>query len=101
MKKTTTATKKCNQCPNPVEMPADDLCAPCSAVLVHMVLDSGPDRSVFHCVVCQGEIRLTEARVLRAVRDHKAGSGETPRLCWVCAHLHLSANAPLVVALPV
>jgi rubrerythrin len=33
---------------------------------------------------------------LRAAKDPMVGNHRTPTLCWVCAHLHLSAAKPEV-----
>ncbi len=47
-----------------------------------------PERS-FTCAGCGAPFEANP-RVHRALAGSK-GDPETPRLCWVCAHLHVSA----------
>ena len=82
---------KCTQCP--AEAEDGELCGPCCAELAHRVMDAEPDRLLAKCRVCGSDYRFTEARVLRRAKDPMANaSPETPELCWVCTHLHLSAH---------
>ena len=60
--------------------------------LAHLIL-AADDGGFLYCKVCSAPFRLTESRVMRAVKSPGAGDQETPRLCWVCAHLYLSANS--------
>ena len=86
--------KQCCQCPTPVEGPNEDLCTACAVELAYRIMAAEPEPVMPPCDVCGAPYSLTEARVLRNAKNPRAGSAETPRLCWVCAHLHLSALRP-------
>ena len=81
----------CRQCPAPAE-PKMELCVHCSIELSHRVMAAEPDPCTIPCAICQTPFGFTEARVLRRAKDPMKGNQETPKLCWVCAHLHLSAR---------
>lgn len=88
-------SEKCSQCPEPAE-PGESLCHPHIMELAHRIMNAEPEPHLCHCAVCGAPFTLIEARVLRAAKDPKAGDHQTPDLCWVCAHLHLSAARPEV-----
>lgn len=69
-----------------------DLCIHCSIELAHRVMAAEPDPCKIQCAVCKTPFGFTEARVLRRAKDPMKGDQETPKLCWVCARLHLSAK---------
>jgi len=82
---------KCRQCPSKID--DGELCGPCSVELAHLILDAEPKRVLAKCQVCGTPYLFTEARVLRRAKDPRANASyDTPDLCWVCAHLHLSAH---------
>ena len=82
---------KCTQCSQPAE-PGKDVCIHCSIELVHRIMAAEPEPATIPCAVCESPIGFTEARVLRRAKDPMRGNMETPKLCWVCARLHLSAQ---------
>jgi hypothetical protein len=84
-------TVKCTQCPAPAD-PKTGICIHCSIELVHRIMAAEPDACSIPCAVCEAPISYTEARVLRYAKNPTKGNQQTPKLCWVCAHLHLSAN---------
>jgi hypothetical protein len=88
--------KKCRQCTDRTEDDSE-LCAACAVELAHRILAATPNPEKMTCGVCRAPFGFTEARVLRFAKNPKAGNRATPRLCWVCAHLHLSAqrDAPI------
>jgi hypothetical protein len=50
------------------------------------------------CIVCKAQFDFDDARVIRELIDPKANQNhETPRLCWVCAHLHHAAHQQEVI----
>jgi hypothetical protein len=55
-----------------------------------------PEPAMLKCAACKAPFSLTEARVLRQAKDPKAGDHATPKLCWVCARLHLSVAGQCV-----
>jgi hypothetical protein len=83
----------CRVCSCPA-LPGEELCIPCSAELAYRIMAAEPDPSYRTCIVCRAPYGYTEARVIRSVKNLRAGSTETPWLCWVCARLHLSAREP-------
>jgi hypothetical protein len=85
-----TIIERCRQCPAPVE-PRENLCPPHAIELAYRIMAAFPEPVIPTCEVCKASYSLLEARVLREATDPRAGSPETPNLCWVCAHLHLSA----------
>lgn len=84
---------KCRQCSAPVQ-PLDDLCGACTMERAYRIMAAEPEPTLRKCETCGEQFRLTEARVLRSVKDPLVGNHTTPFLCWVCAHLHLSASRP-------
>ena len=55
------------------------------------------DPGALKCENCGGLYSGSEARVQRRLKQvtglsKSTGSAETPRLCWVCSHLHYSAH---------
>ena len=85
---------KCRQCPATAE-PKTDLCIHCQIELAYRVMAAEPDPCTIKCAVCKAPFRFTEARVLRRAKNPMKGNQETPKLCWVCARLHLSAQTTL------
>ena len=85
-------TNKCTQCPAPAT--GIGLCNACIIELTHRVAASEPDPCTIPCAVCESPIQFTEARVIRYAKDPLRGNQQTPKLCWVCARLHLSAHDP-------
>jgi len=83
---------RCVRCGDCAES-GEPLCGVCAILLAHEVLSAGQDPDYRACRVCGGRIGLTEARVLRYATNRRVGNSETPKLCWVCERLHLSAHA--------
>jgi len=58
-----------------------------------MASEAPEERVRLYCEACRAPYDFTEARVMRNAKNPgAAASKETPRLCWVCARLHLSAR---------
>jgi len=91
--KTTTKTTpdKCAACPAPAAAGLE-LCGPCMIELEYRIMASEPEPVTLQCHVCRQAISMTEARSLRFAKNPKAGDRMTPGLCWICAHLYLSAH---------
>jgi hypothetical protein len=71
----------------------DTLCHACIIELTFQMIASKPDSVSLRCRVCQAPYRYTEARVMRAaINPASERSPTTPKLCWVCARLHISAH---------
>ena len=84
------AETHCRVCPAPVE-DAGPLCGPCNAELLCHVMAAEPEPTMRHCDACGAPYSYTEARVVRSLKSPGKGNQETPRLCWICEHLHYSA----------
>lgn len=84
---------KCRQCPATIEAP-EDLCPPCAIEHAYRIMAAEPEPVLRKCEACGASFKLTEARVLRSAKNPLAGNHHTPWLCWICAHLHLSATRP-------
>lgn len=91
MKKTT--NDRCVHCASPA-LKGEDLCPPCSIELAYRILAEEPHPEHRTCTICGAPYGFTEARVIRSVKNPRAGNQATPWMCWVCAHLHLAAQLP-------
>lgn len=82
---------KCRQCPEEIEAD-EELCPACEIELACRVLAADPRTETTPCGVCGAAVSFIEARVLRFHKNPSARASHiTPKLCWVCARLHLSA----------
>jgi hypothetical protein len=95
-----TSPRHCLYCPEPIPAGAD-LCTPHQIELEYLIMAAEPEPIRRQCHACNAEFKLTEARVIRSVKDPRAVvaghvSPVTPWLCWVCARLHHSAQKPEV-----
>ena len=50
------------------------------------------DPRILKCEACRESYGLNEARVRRALTTADPIQQERAKLCWVCAHLNISAN---------